>query len=161
MEQLLAHNAENPDIVFVEHPESIRSVADLIAPYTGKVVYVDLWGTWCGPCVTEMTQYTQALKNRFKDKKDIVFLYLAMEMPFDLKKWKEFILLHNLSGYHLAMTDTDIEPFWVELLGTSDVPRSYPTYMIFDRKGEVVTTGALRPSHGEALYLQLEEVLDR
>lgn len=84
-----------------------------------------------------------------------------MERLEDYEKWKQFILLHNLKGYHLTKTDKELEPFWEELLGTRDVPRVFPTYMIFDRKGKLVHQDAFRPSQGEALYLQLEETLNK
>lgn len=77
------------------------------------------------------------------------------------EKWRQFIALHELTGYHLTRTSKTLEAWWEELLGTKDVPRSYPTYMIFDRKGNLVTDQALRPSDGEALYLQLEETLNK
>lgn len=161
LHQLLTTNSSNPDIVFILDPDSIRSVTELLAPFAGKVVYLDFWGTWCGPCVQELSQHTAALKTRFKEEKDLVFLYMAMERPDDHEKWRQFIALHNLTGYHLTKTGQALEPIWEELLGTRDVPRHYPTYMIFDRKGELLNKQALRPSQGEALYLQLEEVLNK
>lgn len=161
LHKLLAINAESSDVVFIRNSDSIGSVAELLAPFAGKVVYLDFWGTWCGPCVQELTQYTEALKVRFKEEKDLVFLYMAMERPDDHEKWKQFIALHNLTGYHITKTDVALEPFWEELLGTKDVPRYFPTYMIFDRKGNLENDQAFRPSQGEALYLQLEEVLNK
>lgn len=159
--ELLTMNSRNPDIVFIRNMDSIGSVADLLSPFAGKVVYLDFWGTWCGPCVLEMTQHNQPLKARFKEEKDLVFLYIAMERPDDHEKWKRFITLHNLTGYHLTKTADALEPIWEELLRTQDVPREYPTYMIFDRHGNLVNPQAHRPSEGEALYLQLEEVLKK
>jgi len=42
-----------------------------------KVVYVDFWGTTCGPCLAEFRDFTQPLKAKFKDRADISYLYVA------------------------------------------------------------------------------------
>lgn len=161
LRQLLATNSNHPEIVFIENSDSIGSVAELLVPFAGKVIYLDFWGTWCGPCIQELSLHSQSLKEHFKDQKDLVFLYIAMETPDDHEKWRQFIALNELTGYHLTRTNKTLEPWWEELLGTKNVPRTYPTYMIFDRKGNLVTDQALRPSDGDALYLQLEETLNK
>lgn len=160
LEADLSKSTGNKNIVFIKNPDSIRSLDSLIAPYKGKVVYLDIWGTWCIPCVAEMSRHTKPLKDHFRNATQLVFLYLAMENPGNIEKWKEFVLLHNVTGNHIYKTDKEIEPFWIGLLNTKDVPRAYPAYAIFDRNGKLVTSQAYRPSNGEALYKQIESVLD-
>jgi len=152
-------NKNDKDIVFIKHADSITSLKKLIAPFKGKVVYLDIWGSWCGPCISEIANHTKPLKKYFEDEDQLVYLYLAMETPADIDKWREFILLHGIKGYHLNKSDKTIEPFWQELLGTVNVSRKYPTFAIFDKDGKVLTADAYRPSQTEALYQQLKEAL--
>lgn len=161
LQHRIAGNLHKSDIIFLSDTANINSLQSLIAPYKGKVVYLDIWGTWCGPCMHEITQYTGALKAHFKNEPGIVFLYLATEREIHHERWKQFILYHEIKGYHLTKTDQGTEPFWIDLLHTENVPRLYPTYAIFDRNGDLVAAPAPRPSDGEKLYRQLEEVLGR
>lgn len=159
----LSAGTKNPDIVFLENLDTLKSIEKLIEPFDGKVVYLDIWGTWCGPCVRELSQYTAALKQRFEGRDDLIFLYVATDSDSDRQKWEQFVRLHLITGYHARFTDQAMEPLWIDLdlLATRDVPRTYPTYAIFDREGQLVTADAKRPSQGEALYLQLEEALTK
>lgn len=159
LQEMLLANATNPDIVFLEKPDDLTSLAAILEPFRGKTVYLDIWGTWCGPCVEEIVKHTQALKARFQHREDLVFLYLAMDRDLHHQQWEQFVRLHAVTGFHLRKNETTMEPLWVELLQAENVPRTYPTYAIFDRAGQLVTAEAMRPSQGEALYRQLHEVL--
>ncbi len=79
-------NAEPPEgadlyVIDDDYPLSFKG---LMARYKGKVVYLDFWGTWCGPCLSEMP-YSVNLQKQYANK-DIVFVYLAAD-DFD-DKWR-------------------------------------------------------------------------
>ena len=56
----------------------------IIEPYKGKIIILDVWGTWCGPCKAALSK-SQEEYERLKDF-DIVYLYLANNSPEE--SWK-------------------------------------------------------------------------
>ncbi|WP_299288351.1 TlpA disulfide reductase family protein [uncultured Mucilaginibacter sp.] len=150
--------ASNINIKIRPDYKNTSSLKVLLAPYKGKVVFIDMWGTWCPHCIEDMV-FEPALKDRLKGK-DIVFLYLARDEDKDDEVWRDFIFINNLTGEHIRRTAVQIAPLWNEL-GIPDSKQAYPHYFIFDRSGKVMVNNAKRPSDGNALYQQLQAALNK
>lgn len=158
LRQLLAQNELNAKIKIFDGYEKTSSIYDVISTLKGKVVYVDVWGTWCGPCKEEL-KYNPQLKARFEGK-DVAFVYLDMDDDDKDAIWREYIKVNGLTGIHLRKNRETIEPFWKELCAiTADKAAYYPQYFIFDKEGKLVVSKAKRPSSSEALYQQIETYL--
>ena len=121
----------------VIHPSSdVEGLTDgkaildkLVAPYKGKIVYLDIWGTWCTPCKNKLKK-SHKLKEELKDY-DIVYLYLANNSEED--SWKNVIGEYNLTEpncvhYNLPNEQQHAIEQYVELTG-------YPTYRLIDKQG--------------------------
>lgn len=157
LKDLLVKNETNKNIIVVN---SVSSIYDVVKGLAGKVVYLDVWGTWCGPCKDE-NKYVPDLKAAFKDK-DVVFVYLDMDEENRDILWKEFIKVNEMTGIHLRKNKTTIAPFWKELLADNpDKQEYYPQYFIFDKQGKIAVSKALSPSRGKALYKQIDDVLNK
>jgi thiol-disulfide isomerase/thioredoxin len=95
-----------------------------LADYHGKVVIVNFWATWCGPCLTEMPLLEKTAA-KYKDDTDVVFLALSTDEERD--EVAPFIKQHK---FKLPMG-------YAENLNEHYRVASIPTTMIFDRKGEI------------------------
>ncbi|RZL47969.1 MAG: TlpA family protein disulfide reductase [Pedobacter sp.] len=158
LRQTLIENENNANIKIVAGFEKMTSLTSLVQSFKGKVVYLDIWGTWCGPCKEELN-YIPELKAHFKGK-DVVFVYLDMDEDDKDVAWREFIKVNKMEGTHLRKNRQTIAPFWKELLANAeDKAEYYPQYFIFDKEGKLAVTKAKRPSSKEELYTQLESYL--
>lgn len=148
--------ASNLNIKIRPDYKKAAALKDLLAPYQGKVVFVDMWGTWCPHCIEDMV-FEPALKERLKGK-DIVFLYIARDEDADDEKWRDFIFINNLTGEHVRRTADQVAPLWNEL-GVPDTEQAYPHYFIFNKEGKMVENKAKRPSDEAGLYQQITKYL--
>ncbi|WP_341835294.1 TlpA disulfide reductase family protein [Chitinophaga pollutisoli] len=156
----LAANAGNPRIVVLEDSADTQSVQAVVQRLKGKVVFLDVWGTWCGPCKEEI-KHLPALRAAFPGE-EVAFVFLAMDDDNRHAIWKDFIRANAMEGTHFRKTRQTIPPLWNELLENHpDKSQSYPQYFLFDKSGKLAVAKAHHPSEGEVLYRQIRDVLSK
>lgn len=135
---------------------TVKMFEDVLAEYKGKVVYVDFWGSWCGPCRGEMPS-SQKLHSQFEGK-DVVFLYIAFERGQTREQneasWKNGIEKLDIKGVHFLPSND----------ASDAVSRKYqingiPRYMLVDKTGKVVNQDAPRPSSGQVIAGLIDQYL--
>lgn len=87
---------DNPPIVSSDKASFVTEAGDMIntEDLKGKVVFINFWATWCGPCIAEMPSI-QVLYDKFKDNPNVVFLIVEVESNADGAK--EFIAKQKLN----------------------------------------------------------------
>ncbi|MES2807686.1 MAG: TlpA disulfide reductase family protein, partial [Bacteroidota bacterium] len=68
---------------------------DLLAKYKGKVIYLDIWATWCVPCIANMPSAAK-LREKLKGK-DVVFIYACLNSPSQIN-WKNLVADQKIEG---------------------------------------------------------------
>lgn len=99
----------------------------IVKPYKGKVVLVDLWNTWCGPCRAAL-KANEPLKSGELANDDIVWIYIADESS-ELNKYLKMI--PDIKGIHHMVNSDQIQTIRKQF----DVD-GIPFYILVDRNGK-------------------------
>ena len=103
----------------------------IIEPYKGRIIYLDIWGTWCSPCKRNLKE-SWRVREALKDY-DIVYLFLANKSSDEA--WKSVISEYNLTGqncvhYNLPADQQSAIEHYIGVNG-------YPTYKLIDKQGVI------------------------
>jgi thiol-disulfide isomerase/thioredoxin len=132
--------------------ESNKVFEKLIGKYNGKVIYIDFWATWCGPCRQEIP-HSKILSSHFEGQ-GVVFLYLCCQS--DKKNWENTIKSEQMTGdQYLLSTDE------YNILSKLFNIRGIPTYVLIDKKGNIIEKNASRPSDGSITINEIDRLLKK
>lgn len=118
---------------------SVKQIMDnILLSNKGKVIYLDCWATWCAPCISEMPNSKDLMKQM--EGKEVAFVYLCLDS--EEKTWKASMSKYQISGQNYFLTEKQS----MDLSKAFGV-NSFPYYFLFDRKGTIVEKGSyLRPN---------------
>jgi len=120
-----------------ENTPGVNILKEILAANKGKVIYIDCWATWCGPCIAEMP-FSRKLMFDLKGE-EVEFVFLSFNSPKEAAQ-KEVAAL-NLGGTHYFL-DADQSNHLQKTLAFS----GFPNYILIDKKGQIVKSGSdLRP----------------
>ncbi|MGY5354112.1 TlpA family protein disulfide reductase [Wenyingzhuangia sp. IMCC45467] len=129
----------------VEKTEGDELFESIIAKFKGKVIYVDFWATWCGPCRSGIKRIAP-LKEEMKDK-EVVFLYISAPSSPE-KTWNNAI--PNIKGEHYRVNQDE----WNYLKDKFKIT-GIPHYALVNKKGELVT-----PKLGHKNNVEIKKILE-
>lgn len=125
--------------------------------FKGKVVYVDFWGTTCGPCLEEFRTFTKPLKAKYHNRKDIAYLYVCggHEMV-----WRQQLKKYDIEGTNIFANSKEYHQlFRSAIRGSKNTEVAMPRYVIINKQGKIVETDAPRPSDKDSISALLDKYL--
>lgn len=138
---------EAPDFTFSDRDGKSYHLKD----FRGKVLYIDCWATWCGPCCKEIP-FLEKRVEEYKDNDKVRFISISMDsnkqawmnkLDKDKPQWEQFIVSKE---EHKALS---------KAYGISGIPR----FLVINANGTIANGDAFRPSD-EKFHEQLDEIIN-
>lgn len=120
----------------------------------GKYVYIDVWATWCGPCIREIPSLKR-IEKQFENK-NIAFVSISVDegrgykgnAAEAYKGWKKMVADKNLGGIQL-LADNGFRSRFIEDYKINSIPR----FLLIGPDGTIVNADAPRPSNPKLVEL--------
>ena len=102
----------------------------------GKLIYIDIWATWCLPCIKEIPSLKK-MEEHFKDK-DILFVSICKSDSKE--RWEKMVKEKDLGGIQLFAPNENISFFKDYLI------QGIPRFILIDKEGKIIDGNSKRPS---------------
>jgi len=132
----------SPTFNYENHKGGETSLADL----KGKVVYVDVWATWCGPCKREIP-FLKEVEEEYHNE-NVAFVSISIDVEKDYEAWRTMVSEKELGGIQL-MADKD----WKSKFVTGFEIRGIPRFILIGPDGNIIDASAPRPSSESLIKL--------
>ncbi|AGC77343.1 peroxiredoxin [Nonlabens dokdonensis] len=137
----------SPGFTYKDINDKVVSLSD----FKGKLVYIDVWATWCAPCKKQIP-FLKKLEEEFAEE-NIVFISISVDAKKAYKSWKTMVKEEELGGVQL-FADNSFDSEFAEAYGITSIPR----FIIVDQEGKVYDDKAPSPSFEQTKAL-LQDLL--
>lgn len=147
------------DTVFIGKPAYDFVLPDVngkqvsMKDFKGKVVLVDVWATWCGPCKAQMP-FLKEVEETYKGNDNIVFVGISLDTESAKQKWLDMIKEKGLEGVQLL--DNSGKSFAKKYKITA-----IPRFLLIDKKGNWVEVRCPLPEDKARLKAYIDRELSK
>ncbi len=120
--------------------------------FKGKYVLIDIWATWCTPCLRELP-YLKKIEKKYHGK-NIAFIGLSVDNKTEYDLWQQTLKDKEMNGIQL-FTDKAFESDFVSDFGVTSIPR----FILISPEGKIVESHLTKPSNDKTHAL-LDKLLN-
>lgn len=132
-------------------PANINTLKELHDTYfSGKKIFIDLWATWCKPCIKEF-DYKEQLDSLL-NLNDIIPVQLSIDHPRYKEQWIRLVRDNKLAGYNFIINEALIKDIR-QIANYSDPMAGMPIphFIYMDEQGNIIEKDALHPDEIDKL----------
>lgn len=155
IEKFYKKRSSNPKIEFIENYQNLKSLKEIAEKVNRKIIFVDVWATWCSPCKEEF-EYKEDLK-KLLEKYDIPIVYISMDKDKEADRWQKMVYYYNLEGVHLRVNEQLHKLLAKKYNGSGSF--GIPWYFFMDNNGNFLIKHANRPSSIKELEQEIRSLL--
>lgn len=137
---------------------TISNLKELSMIYPDKLLFIDIWASWCGPCKKEFEHPHKNLDS-FISKNKIQPIYISIDDSSKLDVCSQIIQFYSLKGGHYLANSSLIDTLQNTLNNGKSFP--IPRYIIVGPDGNILEMDAHRPSSENLLIEQLKKHLNK
>tara|TARA_B100001245_G_C22836627_1_gene402273 strand:+ start:227 stop:808 length:582 start_codon:yes stop_codon:yes gene_type:complete len=143
-----------PEFTLATTDGDLVSLSDL----KGKVILLNFWGTWCGPCRIELPDFIKLYDKYHKDGLEIVGITIRRgESIEDVARFQDqwglnYLLLNDINGNEVSKVTMDYSRAIGQMIS------GIPTTLIIDREGFIVN-GFIGPRREQVFYNAIKPYL--
>ena len=109
--------------------KAMKDFAEILTLYRGKYIVVDVWGSWCGPCLASITA-TQSVRSRYANHPEFAFVFVSNEK--ESSKYRDYVQSKEMIYNHIL--EKDEYNRFCNQFKISGIPR----YLFFDKEGQII-----------------------
>lgn len=121
--------------------------------FKGKVILIDVWATWCGPCKAQMP-FLKEVEEAYKGNNNLAFVGISLDADKDKQKWLDMIKEKGLEGVQLL--DNVGKSF-----GRKYKINAIPRFLLIDKKGNWVEVRCPLPEDKARLKVYIDRELSK
>ncbi|HEY2582784.1 MAG TPA: TlpA disulfide reductase family protein, partial [Mucilaginibacter sp.] len=119
--------------------------------FKGKVVFIDTWATWCGPCKYQIP-FLQTLEKEYQGNDNVVFVGISIDREKDKQKWLDMLKEKQLDGVQLL---DDMGKSFGKQYKITAVPR----FLMIDKNGNWAEIRCPLPDEHDKLKTFIDRVI--
>ncbi|MDR1501944.1 MAG: redoxin family protein [Prevotella sp.] len=152
-ELLVSMNTDISGVKYIDN--TINALEDLckVDDLNQKILYIDMWATWCGPCIEEF-KHRDKIHKLLLNYKAIIPVYISIDEDRNDTAWKEKTKAFNLNGYHLRANKELVTNINQKLFEGRGI--GIPRYILLNKDGNILEKNLPRPSNIDKLKQELD-----
>lgn len=136
---------ETPAPVFsdyINHAGGTSSLSD----FRGKYVFLDIWATWCGPCLAQVP-FLKEVEKKYQGK-NIQFVGISIDTKEMENAWRKMVTDKELDGVQLLAIGG-----WGSSIIKDYQIIAIPRFILIDPEGKIINSNAPHPSSPDLITL--------